>query len=61
MEICKKVEEILRTNNFTEFKNLVHFLKYTNCKSEIEVRAILSSCGMPPEKFDELKRMASQK
>ncbi len=57
MQICAKVKEILKTNNLSEFQNLVNFVKYTNCKSEIEVRAIFASCGMNPEKFDELKKL----
>ncbi len=55
-KLCDKVREIIRTNNKSDFLSLLNFLKYTNCKTETEIRGIFSNCGMPPGKFDELKR-----
>ncbi|MBK7106495.1 MAG: hypothetical protein IPH62_14545 [Ignavibacteriae bacterium] len=55
MNICGKVKEIIKTNNVNDFKNLIEFLKFTNCKKEAEIRALFFSCGMHPEKYDLLK------
>jgi hypothetical protein len=37
------------------FTNLVNHLKYSQCKSDAEIRSILAASGLPPKLFDELK------
>ncbi|MCB0745622.1 MAG: hypothetical protein H6613_13080 [Ignavibacteriales bacterium] len=56
MEICKKVKEIIKTSDGKAFRSLIEFLKFTNCKSEAEIRAMFFACGMSPEKYDLLKQ-----
>lgn len=58
MKICDKVQEILKTNNTTEFINLVKFLKNQNCKTETEIRGMFANCGMNPEIFDSFIRLS---
>ena len=58
MDIRNKVKEIIESKNESEFQNLVNHLKYTHCKSVIEIREILASNGMHPAIFDELIKKA---
>lgn len=58
MEICKKVRDIIKTKNVSEFVTLVKFLKYQNCKTEAEIRGIFANCGMNPELFDSLNQQS---
>ena len=59
MNICKKVKEIISSNNVVEFRNLIDFLIFTNCKTEAEIRSMFFACGMTPEKYDFLKKQNS--
>lgn len=56
MNICQKVKEIILKEDVLAFKNLIEFLKFTNCKKEPEIRSMFFSCGMTPEKYDLLKQ-----
>ena len=55
MNICEKVKEIIKSNNIEEFRGLIDFLKFTNCKTEAEIRSMFFACGMQPEKYDSLR------
>ena len=55
MNISGIVKNIVKTNNTAEFTNLVNHLKYSQCKSDAEIRSILAASGLPPKLFDELK------
>jgi hypothetical protein len=55
MNICGKVKEIINSNNIAEFKSLIDFLKFTNCKTEAEIRSMFFACGMSPERYDSLR------
>jgi hypothetical protein len=61
INICQKVQEIIKTGNLKEFKSIIDFLKFTNCKSEAEIRSMFFACGMHPEKYDELKKQITNK
>ena len=55
MNICDKVKALVKSNNIEEFKSLIDFLKFTNCKTEAEIRSMFFACGMTPEKYDFLR------
>jgi hypothetical protein len=61
MNIRDNVEKIVKTNSTKDFTNLVNHLKFTQCKTEAEIRSILASNGLPPNLFDELKTNSNPK